>query len=1813
MLDLYRDKFCCSLAPIPLWTLLCMLCLGADSAAAQITFSSRPADALVNCNFIPTPPILTATSTCVGVVSVTYVQSKQDGNCANNYTLTRTWRATDLCGAAATHSQILTVSDTQAPVIAGVPANVTVTTGAIPGDPAASAIDFCDARPTLSVVKDSIAGACGGFSIVRFYTASDACGNTRTRRYVITVNNDTPPVISGVTPGGRLTCGAGLPAPPHVTATDNAGTPLLSVRVDTLTGFGRDTCRVMRRIWTATDNCGLQSTAAQTFVLIDGTGPTLTGVPANTTIYCTALPPPPAIGSVIRATDACDPAPTIRYEERSEQTSTGSCSDVNYRVVRIWTATDACGNETVRTQVLLMKCECCGNGIDDDDDGLTDDYDPQCNCFAGVEAACDSMKRYYIPPIWQASNAAYNSPSSLVITTLAPEARFHITTADGTTYNRNFIVRKGTPLIIDLTVNQLQTPNHDRVERTRGWIITSDQLIQPIFRIDGFYSKDIATIKGPQALGRVFRAGSQTNTCDPNSMENGEGHFISVMATEDNTQVTIRMTFPGLNGLNGTVVKRLNRHETWLIRDDARNTTVTGSLITSTKPIAVITGSQHTRACMIGGSGQMAPGQDAGFDQLVPNCLTGNEYVMVRGKNDPTQQYAILVANKHDTRILVNGNPASEIVLQAGEYRQVFLGGADYSAHHFRGNKPFYAYQIAGISRNNEVGMAICAPVGECKGDTLIEFPTFSGNSGGKLVDNSVYAILPQRGLTSLRINGQPYNTCATARPVPARPDLSVVVFENGCLNASNSISCDERFTSGILVGIDGNTGLHGYLSSFKDRMEVREPRTNRVVTAYLVDTVCGRSTYTHCINVASCATDHTIAAVHPQHGTVTLDGGSCFTYHAPVRYQGIDQVLVTVQNDQGLFQTVCLSFYVCASPPDVLFNFLDTTVSCSQVPPMQPPIMSDECGMRIQFEAEDFRLDGSCENNYLISRHWIFWDDCGDSTRVKQFIRVKDTLAPIALSIPSDTLIAACAGLPPVPLLTFQDNCDNSVETSFSQITLDSTCVYDLSVLRSWEAWDVCGNRTTAQQRISLRDTAAPVLSQVPTFVVLGCGEASALPLVTAQDDCDPTPVIVLDSVVVARSCDTIRDVLRRWTATDACGRSSTRTQRVLVIDRTPPQILSVPPDITVSCGSALPTAEPVFIDDCTSPVPVYSVDSVVTGTCPVIKQIFRRWTAVDQCGHESSATQIISVVDTVGPRFLPLPDTIFSSCLDSVVVVEPMVLEDCDFVMTFSDSMAAGPGCNGERLLYRHYVISDACDRRAELTQLYYFRDAVPPVWLQEPADVVLACDDPIPAVIDPSYVDACSGLNPVAVVIRDSSRVCPATRWIIRDYTISDWCGNLSYFSHHITIIGCEPVAPVLATGQAGCTGEDIVLQVLVDSGYVTPVYQWQFSNNGGLSWTTLSQPADSATLTLPNANPSWNGIYRVNVADKISDLGTADCSSLSNPIPLTIRPPVATTQDVAICRGDTLFYLGEALTTSLNRTDSLQTWYGCDSVVTLRLTVFPYVELRVDSTVCFGESLSYFGQTYSVSGTFRDTLVTAYGCDTTLLLTLRVLPDLRDTTALTLCAGAVHQFEGTTITAPGTYTSPLAGRFGCDSSKVLVVNYLDNIAHDVDSTVCSGQQVRVGSQVYSSAGTFLIVLRAASGCDSTVTLHLQVMEPTTTRVDAHVCAGETYFFGNERLTTAGVYTRVMRSRYGCDSTIELHLRQSPRYEQELRVELCEGEIYSNGSYQITRAGRWPLQFFTADGCDSTIYVTLSYRRHQFVTLSETLCLGEQLYSL
>ena len=164
-------------------------CGNTNSAVQTITvedttppaFNNQPTNQIVSCNAVPPAANVTPVDNCDANPIIVFTETRTDGTCDYNYTLTRSWVATDICGNQSTFNQTITVQDTEAPQFVG-PNNITVscqqgTDSGTTGTPGAM-IDNCDPMPTFNSVDVTIPGSCpNDFTIQRTWTAVDVCGN----------------------------------------------------------------------------------------------------------------------------------------------------------------------------------------------------------------------------------------------------------------------------------------------------------------------------------------------------------------------------------------------------------------------------------------------------------------------------------------------------------------------------------------------------------------------------------------------------------------------------------------------------------------------------------------------------------------------------------------------------------------------------------------------------------------------------------------------------------------------------------------------------------------------------------------------------------------------------------------------------------------------------------------------------------------------------------------------------------------------------------------------------------------------------------------------------------------------------------------------------------------------------------------------------------------------------------------------------------------------------------------------------------------------------------------------------------------------------------------------------------------------------------------------------------------------------------------------------------------------------------------------------------------------------------------------------
>jgi gliding motility-associated-like protein len=140
---------------------------------------------------------------------------------------------------------------------------------------------------------------------------------------------------------------------------------------------------------------------------------------------------------------------------------------------------------------------------------------------------------------------------------------------------------------------------------------------------------------------------------------------------------------------------------------------------------------------------------------------------------------------------------------------------------------------------------------------------------------------------------------------------------------------------------------------------------------------------------------------------------------------------------------------------------------------------------------------------------------------------------------------------------------------------------------------------------------------------------------------------------------------------------------------------------------------------------------------------------------------------------------------------------------------------------------------------------------------------------------------------------------------------------------------------------------------------------------------------ATYTFAGNTLSTSGTYT-------QVLQTASgCDSTIN-LSLIVDPILTANIQAAICQGGSYTFGTQTLTTAGNYSRTIQTQAGCDSIINLTLAVNPVLSSSSSMTFCQGESTLFYGQTLTNTGVYSHTLQTVAGCDSVVTLNLTVYP-------------------------------------------------------------------------------------------------------------------------------------------------------------------------------------------------------------------------------
>ena len=316
-------------------------------------------------------------------------------------------------------------------------------------------------------------------------------------------------------------------------------------------------------------------------------------------------------------------------------------------------------------------------------------------------------------------------------------------------------------------------------------------------------------------------------------------------------------------------------------------------------------------------------------------------------------------------------------------------------------------------------------------------------------------------------------------------------------------------------------------------------------------------------------------------------------------------------------------------------------------------------------------------------------------------------------------------------------------------------------------------------------------------------------------------------------------------------------------------------------------------------------------------------------------------------------------------------------------------------------------------------------------------------------------------------------------------ADWgdfaCGT-STVSTGLPIVFLQQLNAIFNYDNVTCTATFSATGGL--NGFYPNPYSYSITSPSGavVSTGSLSPGVSSSYLG------SESGIYTVQISDgACPQTFTFDATNCNNPC-----VPTTNNVNIAICEGESIILGGNIQTTSGIYTDIFVTAEGCDSTVISNLSINPIEYATKEHSLCPGGSLTVGSSTYTTQGVYVDTLQALTGCDSIVTSIVFMLPTITTNIDVTICSGATYDFNGTSLTQSGVYTSTLATSEGCDSVVVLSLFVTEPNSSYQTAEICLGESYTFGGNSYTASAIIYDTIQTAAGCDSVLILELSAID-------------------------------------------------------------------------------------------------------------------------
>jgi large repetitive protein len=1234
--------------------------------------------------------------------------------------------ATDLCGNSSTASATLTRTDNIPPVISNVPANTTITCPETPSFGTPTATDACGAA-TLTFTDVTTGGPCPlMYMVVRTWVATDACGNTSTKTAKITVNAVTNPNPTGVLTFNCLNNQT-------VTAASNTS----SVVVNYTAPIGTSTCTVgavsvvrtsglasgssfpigvSTIVHTATDGCGNTKTCSFT-ITVNANNPTPTGVLTFNCLNNQTVTAASNTSSVVVNYTAPIGTSTCTVGAVSVVRTSGLASGSSFPIgvsTIVHTATDGCGNtKTCSFTITVNANNPTPTGV------LT------LNC--GVN---------------QVANAATGA-NSAVVNFANPIATSTCTTGSVSTTQTSGLT-SGSAFPVGVSTVIFTSNDGCGNTKTCSFTVTVNAINNP--------NPSILTLNVPpnQNLGcgqtAVFGNATASSTCTTGS---SNVTFVDVTTGSVCSGITATRTFTATDGCGNT---KTGQQVISIVGDASAPTFATVPNNSTVACGAAINFGTATATDVCGSAVTNVPVTFADL-AATGSCSTGYTYRRVFTATDACGKTATSVqtisTSPDNTPPVFTSLPAQDLMI--GCNVPVNVGAATASdacspagvivTQTTATNGPTACTTVNGITYGYDVyttwkatdvcgnttttvtnvwvipnGMAFLdVPVNKsatCGQNLVFDTPPMVKSTFGPVMTTSFEDIMDVNACgagTASRLwtaTDDQGNTAQAMQVITLMPDTELPqIFLS---EPTITINCDEFAALSAPVVADNCASVDQILVEYS---EVKNGNT--YTRTWSATDLCGNkneaiqtinTTDNQAPEFSFVPADETLYCGATANYTPAIASDNC-AQQVNVDFIDVKIGNITTRtwsatdafgNKKEAIQTIT---HVPDAAPEFVTNLTNKSVSCADLLVFDAPLAIDDCGAVALSFIDNVNYE-TCQS--LHTRTWVAMDIAGNTKTMQQTIAFVDDIAPDFTFVPANETLQ-CGENQSNTTPTAIDNCNpnSQVIITFSEETIDNVTT------RTWAATDACGNRKEAIQTITnVLDVIAPEFTSTPINKVITCDESPIFDILLANDACSAVNLTFVDEIT-NNVCEQIHT--RKWTATDANGNQKTMEQIITVKDDIAPSFSFVPSNQEQNCAIGIQFGTPIAKDICSNVVITLEDAMSAPQVCGNSGQTYTRtWTAMDECGNKTIASQDIHILeDVTAPQFteqmsnLELTQEEFVSWQPN----SPTTSDNCNETVEVTSNVIAVDECNHKVT----YTATDLCGNTVLQVQNIHITDGV------------------------------------------------------------------------------------------------------------------------------------------------------------------------------------------------------------------------------------------------------------------------------------------------------------------------------------------------------------------------------------------------------------------------------------------------------------------------------------------------------------------------